>query len=436
MAVVAGPSPRKFDIVPPVQTIGKGYRPAKTRLAGFRYWHVEPLLNQTADLLDRCTKDTAEYNALRAQWETLLLQTTKAKRDQEIVQDRVQAGWLDQNSIALRNEGESLYANSKTLDQSRGIIEDLRINPQGIPGIASIELQLGDNSLAASPTHFGKLTNEAKIAWEEKEKAFRGREIESDQLDLAARLAAMADKAGALNFSDQADRVGDRIARDLEDAIDRLTVASDGLSKLYGYAVKPPALRDYPLDEAIRWTRDAIKWLVAFGQLDQSFTRVFSIKTLVGERLWTSSKKDAIASGKLALAFRIPRGPFDQHTFVRLRGLSAVAVGPAPTSGPWLAEVAMPQKAVSAQNSQGEVSDNVLDQTTLPSCHLGRVGTYEISRQPEMGGMIALMNASPIGVDGPPGQCALNLRPPFENKDDFSRLNDLHVELSVVGRPL
>ena len=82
----------RYPEIEPAEVLFADYKPTESQLAQFRYWHVEPLLNQAADLLDRCLGLRAQYNALRAQWFHINNEIQFGRRDREIYLKRKDAG--------------------------------------------------------------------------------------------------------------------------------------------------------------------------------------------------------------------------------------------------------------------------------------------------------------------------------------------------------
>ena len=91
---------------------------------------------------------------------------------------------------------------------------------------------------------------------------------------------------GLLNLLSKRDKFKERIATDFKQAASRMAQAAVGLDQIYGYAVVLPQLNAkanmndpdaLPFNRAVTWVRDAISWLIAFGQKDQAFTRRISL---------------------------------------------------------------------------------------------------------------------------------------------------------------
>ena len=179
------------------------------------------------------------------------------------------------------------------------------------------------------------------------------------------------------------------------------------------------------------WVRNAIRWLVAFNQTDQSFTRLVSIRSAIGELGWSNALKDVSTSGQIRLQFLILPELFAEHNHVRLRGISGFVYGSKDDS-PWSACIKLPKQGLVVMTSGRPLQ---IDQSTLPPCYLGRLSTYNNPRAPEIAGMISLMNASPIGAEGKDGELYLEIRPAVKNARSLAKLDDVVLELNVVGQP-
>ena len=118
---------------------------------------------------------------------------------------------------------------------------------------------------------------------------------------------------GSLHLEPLVEAIKTRFTRDYTDAYARLLVAQEGLNELYGY-FDMPDVQHVPLnnpkqgnlellDEAVIWVRDAIRWLVGFGHLDQAWTAIFSIRECVGTRHRLANRKGATSA---VFRFKLP----------------------------------------------------------------------------------------------------------------------------------
>jgi hypothetical protein len=443
------------------------YSPSQQSLGKFRFWHVEPLLNQAADLLDRCLVDRAIHDGLRAQWHDLSERMDLEERQLQITRDRVQAGGLtidkdileyhQTNALGIHKKYETLQWNYQ---------QNFDGNHQGAADPSPKTRHLDDAHVveAAIARSWAALDYEEKqrqLTWETKDLVFKERGIALSEASFIARKKLM-EEGQPFDLPGQDKPVLERLKRDYEDAHDRLMIAAEGLQLIFGFPKTFPNNPQWcgvgasldsdnlygPIDSAILWVREAIRWLTAFSQLDQETTHTFSVKQLVTERVWKDAIKAAGASVTIPVA--IPQAMFDRWTYVRFRGLAGFVIGPEIEEGPWWMEVKLPESAITRQIvDEGEVPesqrqpkrvvDRKLKQANLPSAYLGRVEGRDSPRAPELAGAISLMNASPIGEirkDGRIENWTVTLGQPLGGRATWKALDDIELELHVSGRPI
>lgn len=69
-----------------------GYKTDEININGLRFWHLESMLNQAADLLDRCIRDRAEYYQLSISQALLDLEIQQAEQDDAILRNELKKG--------------------------------------------------------------------------------------------------------------------------------------------------------------------------------------------------------------------------------------------------------------------------------------------------------------------------------------------------------
>jgi len=426
---------------------------------------VEALLNQAADLLDRCLLERARYEsllsqaasldfALRAEEETSLIDNQKlregflhfAREDAELRSDRL-AGmqqFVDQAHNELvavdeHNQEEAVHASSADKSRAKAEIQLHEITRKR----HNLEKELADREIVRV-NHFG--ANE-QIRVEE--------ELERMQIELlSASTKLLADKKesrlkdGALAFQSQAERSLDHVVRDYVDAADRLVVAAEGLRLIYGYCEESEISRPWTtasidafaenfkrvvagspaaLDDAVAWVRGAIRFLAAFSQNDQTVTVTVSLQRSAAAVFSTLLK------GK-PVSFPMARELFTDYTYVRLRGLSASLRLKTAAPFPVRCVVTLPSDAefIITDDEGGEKTKPV-QQGTMPACTLGRVIDSRIPVAPEVCGQISLMNASPIGRKD--GANNWGIRMDFITNDKASEVEDVLLDVRVSVRP-
>src|SRR5438105_4692045 len=75
-----------------LQAVDLAYVPSKERLANFRFWHVETLLNQAADLLDRCLRERRDYDAGCEAYRKFQLDLARQGGQKQLAEDRIASG--------------------------------------------------------------------------------------------------------------------------------------------------------------------------------------------------------------------------------------------------------------------------------------------------------------------------------------------------------
>jgi hypothetical protein len=231
----------------------------------------------------------------------------------------------------------------------------------------------------------------------------------------------------------QSEFVWARLSRNYEDALNRALVAEEGLENFYGHRVKENVLPppNQPIEVSISnlaiWIRNSIEWLVAYQQIDQAFTRVVSVRSLVAKDVWDKLR---VARDRFTISLTIPSDLFVSHYNVRLRGVGACILGNA-GSIPWSMIVQLPKDAL----YQRSPDDFKLKQNDLPSCLLGRVENRKVSRPLEISGLISLMNASPVGQQTVDGVWTIEITKPVGTSEKFSEIDDLLLEVNCVGQP-
>ncbi len=391
------------------------YNPTLDSLAiKFRKWHVESLLNQSADLLEKCLSELGSYISLDISWYQLNSELSAAEKEVDIDQSKIQDQLFLQRDANLLDLKKAYF---KTTDK-------LANTPERILEEATLKKQRG---------------------WadeDEKEVSAKVNDREV-RLKLKRSLTTPGNEFDLLTQRDEASR---RFTQSYKDAYDRLTVASEGIKEIYGdlpilsFPERKPHIpneeadkgkRIFPrcethfLTDLVIWTRIAIESLIAYQQREQGFTRVFSVRSLLGEENWKKLEKEE-------MVLNFPEKEFI-HKNVRMRGIAATIVGDA-GKVPWSLILKVPQKARYVRDDR----NYFIDQSTLPLCLLGRVENRQSSRPIEVAGLISLMNASPIG-DNPQDEVTANwlikLLKPVNNSENFPQINDLLIELYAVGVP-
>jgi hypothetical protein len=138
------------------------------------------------------------------------------------------------------------------------------------------------------------------------------------------RIAQVLHPASALNGQARMAPLERNFSTDFREALACLNAAAQGLKEVYDYA--PPLPQEGTLgyfDNVVAWLRQARNRLAQFAQLDQKYVLALSLKELT---------KAQWAAGRSASqwTFALPAEMFNGQAYVRLRGLSVSVVGPSP----------------------------------------------------------------------------------------------------------
>lgn len=244
-----------------------------------------------------------------------------------------------------------------------------------------------------------------KDAWETKNAGFRLRRTELTRHLADVKSEAYTLPGGPLNYPEQMTRLESQFHQDFRDALARVPVGAEGLNKLYGFTVDPPASVTAVLsggqptaetfNECLLWVRDATSYLIRFFQTDQRCCFSVSLRQRLGNAEFESGRA---VPDSATWTVNIPRELFVNQFFVRLRGVTLFTMGDNP-AGVFTGVVRAPVKSFSEHfgKNPGDVVHQDLDQSNLRSSLAGRVTHRDDIRTPEVIGASALYNASPFG---------------------------------------
>jgi hypothetical protein len=239
---------------------------------------------------------------------------------------------------------------------------------------------------------------------------------------------------GPLNFAEQRDRVRLNFERDMGDALARYRALSKGLQLLYGYSQPDPMeiwvdigkatkeeLAATPflgrIEPFLGWIRDAIAWLIRFQSRELVYSRVVSVRSLVGEDGW----QQGIA--KASWDFNIDEDTFPDQRHIRTRSISVFAMSDSDSL--WAGAIGLPATG-KVRHLDGSLIS--LDQAFLPSVRFGRITRRDSIRPPELSSASLVHNASPLGT------WSLTIEPGASNSSSLSELKDIQLDLDVAVR--
>lgn len=449
------------------------YKPA----GRYDWWDVDTLLNQAADLIDRCMATRREHTELAYRALDLQLAIDEIEAASQIEAAERAAGLftlpalesgrqLDKISLQLNTNHDLRVLIDTRLNQELEptILEQLqrsaacaalastteRFEPKSATPGLTIDPTLrrfpcpepthndftnSDHASASAVKHFQfslqetlfnarsiRLSNDAREKeltaerdvlqprheWNKASIQFR-----EARFALAQRLAkekglALRNRDGAFNFDSKAQAAAVRLCADLNDAVERITAAAEGLDTLFGYIVALPQGPDpsrphdgVDLDALYLWLRNALAFLVAFQLRDQIVTLPVSLRTLIGDAAWdagvaTGSWSVDLSPDRLVSASVLP---VSFHC-ARLRSVAAtVATDPTldtrPDVGAWQLLLEAPREAKYLPLTASAWID--VHQEAVNRCMLGRVERPQSARPVDRGGGDALFNLSPFG---------------------------------------
>lgn len=409
--------------------------------SNFRIWHVESLLNQAADLTDRCISDYKEYFMLYGNRSSFELEIEYIEKELELQNNR-----LDFFDREISNVNNQINANLKAQHHQSEIVGAVQAiyDSSGTEGIEHIRdaktlnevWQIRDQIIS----EYGVLQNQLKWAISDKTYYIERKKLNIENLE---RKKEYSENGGPFDYEVQMKNVFERIERNYNDSFDRAFVAEIGLELIYGYKktdenklnLDPKYRLDTNLNNLSLWISTAIEWLVAYRQLDQSVTRVISLFSLLSEN---DIKRLQASTDDCVLKIKIPETLFESHSNVRLRGIGASFIGNI-ASIPWSIEARVPQKAI--YNREGKRFP--INQSKLPQCLLGRVESKSSFRNIEFCGFISLLNASPIAqlrsegpIENDEDLWTFKIIKPLNSTEKFEEIKDILVELDLTGKPI
>lgn len=426
------------------QSINEYVLPPKLNLeAKFRAWHVEALLNQASDLLDRCMSERRELQALAARRAENSLKLATMISEANFLKSRFDNGWYAVSLDSYMKSQVDLSNWQTTLDQAR--VEAYRLQNEA-PGPTYSKNVVERSAMAAwQKANIEIIERNNRAAADKSDLIVLKKSIDSATMNAEAATAAHAAPDGPLYFDEQIQSLQGRIIDDFKDAYERLKVASFGLDLFYGYAEPLPTSADVKavgvdelslLDTVSLWARAAIRWMVATLQYEQVFSLPISIRAMVPSDVWKATLDTLKSNGKAKFSFRLDVSSLPGYRYVRFRGVSGFSPG---SPDVWSANLWLPRTAVSVQKRRGEeerTRDDV-DQTQLPSCVLGRIVAREFPREPELAGVNSLRNASPFGKKGgSDGEILVEVSWPFgKPPTDVTMPSDFQFEFLLAAIP-
>lgn len=457
------------------------------------YLHIEPLLDQAANLLERGIKDRAEFGDTVIKQLSLAIELNQYWDLDEIHHREEQAGFYEIDAFVANTEfiAENLnLINTQNNKQFLQFILNRRFEHAGlnklnaeyqkaawVTGLVSaafggqtftgyvehtfdsirksVALHLQDSAFATKWHDFNvqfdllqlqlssfnpqiefsrnKLLGlKRKSQWQNKDSGFRKERTLVARKYMDIKTKSATDEDGILNYGKRLDSLETRFENDFGEAYSRLTKVAQGASLVYGY--NEMILPKYE-DDPIQFFDNCLIWARHLINWLIRFNRKDQSFILPISIRNLMSKNEWVESCKKGIwNFNISDQFFSDQFHVRLRGLSVFPHGLKNNSlnGIVGANIKAPLKSY-CKHLNGDVKD--LDQSMLPTCKLGRVGERDFIRAPEVVGTTSLHNASPFG------DWMINLYTPYrkfgkDSKDDDPDIDmkDLFIDLHISVR--
>ncbi|WP_158822822.1 hypothetical protein [Granulicella sp. S156] len=469
----------------------------------FRLQQAESLINSSADLLERALASRKEWNDLQGNAFSVGLSIQQYLELDAIHDDETAAGYYTHTAIeaAALADADSLsrddvleqyqelgqlvanYFDNSTIEEQSGTTQlqawlsklaDYdnqwqNTNPSSYTWNGKTDLASNLEQSAATTSSYHNLylaqanliniqaatlrggvavgaksrASASKMNWEEVNIGFRQRRTEVARRLSEASIASYTQPGGALNYRERMKRLELLFHRDFRDALARLKVGVDGLSKLYGYdeplpnevtaAIRGEKVSPGVYDLSLLWVRNAIAFLVKFGQVDQGYAHTISLKKLLGEDRFRAGRKPTPWA---SWTFEIPRELFPDQYYLRLRGVTLYVVPEGGllsgerSEGVWMGSIKAPDVSFCEhlKPKTGAVERRDLDQRKTPSSMAGRISYRQSLRAPELIGGSNLYNISPFGV------WTIRLSPSASDGVMIDKLADVVIDMQLAMR--
>ena len=455
---------------------------AEHSIQQFLYNHVDVLLNQSSEILDRALSEYMSFADYSAKAASLALEVNNFFANDRIHKDEISAGiytvpyelsLAEEQALAAKLKYAKDYADELWSDWALRIpVDDALTGSQILATLPYCQIRttpLGNYVPITVSTKTGNVTDNAlnlamrgvrdtvgrnllieenktnadvglargvqdetaarltgataKREWDYADIDFQRRRTEEARKNAQEKVRLSVTPGGAFNYSDQAKASRDRFVRDLYDAMGRLKACKDGLKVIFGYDTPFPKslsarnndvfLVDI-LNDCIKWTRDSVRYLSAFGLLDQGYTLGISVKQLLGLQAW----QEGLASGEWT--FLMGDNLVPKQSVVRLTGVNIFV---RPSAGMWTGSLQAPSESYYMRLS-GE--KEIVDQSNVPPVLFGRIGSRNVERYREIYGTMLLRNIAPMG------KWAIKISPLSTYGEQISSIEDIEIDFDLM----
>lgn len=464
--------------------------------------HIDILLNQASELLERAMSD-------RSKWDDMSIKNLMQSLDlrqfldlDEIHLDEtnhtlnnINNGIYDQDPNSIKNQYDIETLNNASLNVAQKFYNDfitnkwsqavmdkivqdyltaIQLDHKASPDANTIATNYQEafaNSLAnqfASNTIQNNSINlalaesnaklkllESSLDWATVNKSFQFRRANVVRKYQYLKIASNNDEDGILNYNKRLEPLKGRFDEDFRNAYARLLVCAEGLQLIFGYSSALPdplnTGKVYFFDSCLSWCRQAINFFNRFTRIDQTYILPISLRNLVQKQMNTTynlsdespdysteSWDKVIQSGIIQV--KIDESLFPNQYHIRVKGVSTfLDLQPRKrhadeidkVNGFIIADIDAPPKSYYMHFDNG--NRVAADQSRIPRLRMGRLGTRNFIRTPEVGGTSIFYNISPFGnwtitlpqvIDPPPGS----------KLTDLVKINDVYIDLIITVR--
>jgi hypothetical protein len=454
-----GVTPNRNEAAQARSAIFLGFAPKADESQSFRFWHCDVMLEDAAELLERCIRDITLHDeyAVRAfdariaieqfaQLDTVHEKEIKAgyytvngdEAQQEHRAEVLSASGNEQAASTLQWLRDSLWNTTKVWEQvvfsvraawvshyatykadhKNDLLAPIFNNAQkSIPdhlydaalGQTTHSMSTQLNTLVAElqsrkgtgqSERARSVGKEARAKWEKNDGGFRRErtQVIRNFADLKAR--AFYEPGGILNYLEKMLPLRNRCVRDFNDAVSRISVSARGLKLIYGYDSPVPSVLSDPGDSvgAEAFT-EALIWVrdaLSFLSRFQQVDHNYVVAVSVRHSLSPGEWNAGKQRGEWSL--NIAEELFGGDLFVRLRGVSAFVECDRSYEEEHrgLWTVTMVPPETSYCVHEGKQRVE-LEQIPTPLSRAARATTRDSARDPDTVGVMALRNLSPFG---------------------------------------
>ena len=368
----------------------------------FRYHQVEPLLAQTATLLERGIASRSEWNTLGEKSFSTFLELKE---------------FVDLEAIHSKETHIGYYALPTLLSYSAYDAEDHNYEanldataPYWIRFYPDNRKQFYPGPRQNEPLEQAVMRGQANLFSEQAKAAemrrlnfdfqgrsdlwnveFRRKRTEAARRVNALKTIAFTEPGGAFNYEERRAQIQKRFQADFNDAMSRLAAVKQGLNNIYGYSL-PLKDSDNPFDDALIAVRESMDWLARFSAQEQNYIFPISLHALLGNN-WDQGLNSDGHMG--AWDFTVNTDLFPDQAHVRLRGLSLTVNTESQDCGLYQAVIRVP---ISSTITLLDGTTNKLDQSAVPITRVARIQRFDSQKSPDVVGALSLHNVSPMGA--------------------------------------